>query len=74
MKISHDDVARIPAPDLAILIALHWVREWPCELSSSSARVLKRSGYYELMRRARDVFHTFAEGNPALGEIVEKAS
>ncbi len=62
MKISHDDVARIPAPDLAAMIAAGWVRHWPFEIRTAAARYIDKHGWEAAMQRA---YETAARGGDA---------
>lgn len=54
MKIAHDQVDRIPVADLAVMIDIGWVREWPFEVRPQVMRHLKRHGWEATMRRAYD--------------------
>jgi hypothetical protein len=54
MKIAHQDVDRIPVADLALMLDIGWIREWPFEIRREAFRYIKRNGYEEAMRRARE--------------------
>lgn len=72
MKIAHEDVSRIPAPDLAVLVALGWVKEWPCELVGGARQTLKRRGYIAMMAEARDAVVACGGPEKRHGEITER--
>jgi hypothetical protein len=52
MRVAHADVGRIPVADLAVMIDIGWVREWPFEIRPAAVRYIKRNGWDEAMRRA----------------------
>lgn len=52
MKIRHDDVHRIPAPDLAIMIDAGWVRHWPFEIRPAAVKYIDGNGWQAAMERA----------------------
>lgn len=52
MKIRHQDVCRVSAPDMALMIDAGWVRHWPFEIRPAAVRYIRAHGWEKSMRRA----------------------
>lgn len=62
MKIGHDEAARISAIDMAMMVDLGWVRQWPFEIRPVAMRWIKQHGWTEAMRRATETLVNLRRG------------
>ena len=54
MKIAHDQAAKIPAPVMAVMIDVGWIREFPFEIRPAAVRWIKRHGWEDATLRAAE--------------------